>query len=357
MIVECLPFAFASAFQPSDWALTVGERPQLEKKRYSSVKLKAQDMKLQKVWFNLFPIPTKFLWNAYRLSFFETWNCFSDLSARLCWGPLGIVARHLEVHQSILCSSWIGIVIESFCRSVVLSFHTFLFCCRKVFISVLVRYFWRPEAAVDLPLSMGSQVQEPACHFGFMWAAFLAVKVRVTFYSPLLTQLVSKPTLSQDKFVWTSPETASVALLTFPGLKPSMARQSFTQIMQKCDDPLMLDVFAFCQLFWKFGNRQMHPAVRRSLYLSLGGLARIGLGLSTSASSVSSASAGTRLLHVPARSPRTLVFGKWEQSIQNVRNTKRASKQNQQIMHIYILHTGKWLKKEHTYIDVLKYEN
>jgi len=73
MIVECLPFAFASAFQPSDWALTVGERPQLEKKRYSSVKLKAQDMKLQKVWFNLFPIPTKFLWNAYRLSFFETW--------------------------------------------------------------------------------------------------------------------------------------------------------------------------------------------------------------------------------------------------------------------------------------------
>ena len=76
-------------------------------------------------------------------------------------------------------------VIESFCRSFVLSFYTFLFCCRKAFISVLVRYFWRPEAGVDLPLSMGSQVQEPACHFGFMWAAFLAVKVRVTFYSPL----------------------------------------------------------------------------------------------------------------------------------------------------------------------------
>ena len=129
MIVECLPFAFASAFQPSDWALTVGERPQLEKKRYSSVKLKAQDMKLQKVWFNLFPIPTKFLWNAYRLSFFENWNCFSDLSARLCWGPLGIVARHLEVHQSILCSSWIGIVIRvvlSFCRSVVPYFFILL---------------------------------------------------------------------------------------------------------------------------------------------------------------------------------------------------------------------------------------
>ena len=65
-----------------------------------------------------------------------------------------------------------------------------------------------------------------------------------------------------------------------------------------------VDARCFCILpvvlkVWKPSNA---PAVRRSLYLSLGGLARVGLGLSTSASSVNSASAGTRLLHVPARS-------------------------------------------------------
>eukprot|EP00434_Breviolum_minutum_P044515 symbB.v1.2.039766.t1/scaffold6773.1/size15637/1 len=121
------------------------------------------------------------------------------------------------------------------------------------------------QAAPDHPVS-------PACPEAAYLTALLALTLHEHDRNGCLSTAVGeRPQLEKKRYssvksfgdcCKTFGETASVALLTFPGLKPSMARQS--------------------------------------LYLSLGGLARIGLGLSTSASSVSSASAGTRLLHVPA---------------------------------------------------------
>lgn len=124
--------------------------------------------------FRFLPSSYEMLIACHSLKLETVFQTFQPGFVEVLWGLLQDIWRSISpssVHRELASHR----VVLSFFRSVVLYFFYF----------AVAKSSSRCWFATFGALKLQSTFLWDACHFGFMWASFLAVKVRVTFYSPL----------------------------------------------------------------------------------------------------------------------------------------------------------------------------